>query len=64
MQGRVLRSFLDDSGQDVIEYGLLAMIIGVVGVLIFPSIKTAMGVAFGSWGDGVYGLWAPKDPGT
>jgi Flp pilus assembly pilin Flp len=65
MQGRALhRRLLDDSGQDLIEYGLLASIIAAIGVLLFPAIKTAMGVRFGAWGDGVYGLWAPKDPGA
>ena len=64
MQGRVLRCLLlDESGQDLIEYALLASIIAAAGVLLFPAIRAGMGVAFGQWGDAVYDLWAPKDPG-
>ena len=64
MKGRLLRRWLlDDSGQDLVEYGLLASIIAVAGVLVLPSIKTAMGVKFGEWGTAVNDLWAPKNPG-
>jgi Flp pilus assembly pilin Flp len=56
------RRFLDDSGQDLIEYGLLASVIAAAGVLVFPSIRDAMEDRFGEWGDAVYGLWQPDDP--
>jgi Flp pilus assembly pilin Flp len=63
MKGRFLRRFLlDDSGQDLIEYGLLASIIGIAGALIFPSIKTAMNLRFGEWGTNVNNLWTPNNP--
>jgi Flp pilus assembly pilin Flp len=52
----------DDSGQDLVEYGLLAAIIGIVGVLVFPSIQTKMTNAFQNWGTNVYNLWVPDDP--
>ena len=58
------RLLLDDSGQDLVEYGLLASIIAIAGALILPSVATAMGVHFDDWGTGVYNLWAPSDPGT
>jgi Flp pilus assembly pilin Flp len=65
MRGRSLRHRLqNESGQDLIEYGLLLSIVVLAGVLIFPSIQAAMGVRFGAWGDAVYDLWAPKDPGA
>jgi Flp pilus assembly pilin Flp len=65
MLGRTLRRWLlDDSGQDLIEYGLLASIVAIAGVLVFPAIKTAMGVHFGAWGDAVYNLWTPNNPGS
>jgi Flp pilus assembly pilin Flp len=60
----VLRLLHDDSGQDLIEYGLLASIIAIAGALLFPSIKSAMGTQFGNWGTDVYNLWTPKNPGT
>jgi len=54
----------DESGQDLIEYGLLASIISIAGVLLFPSIKSAMDTSFGNWGTKVYNLWAPNEPGS
>ena len=66
MQGRSFRSFLrrflDESGQDLIEYGLLASIIAIAGILFLPTIATKMGVNFGNWGDAVHNLWAPNNP--
>jgi Flp pilus assembly pilin Flp len=54
----------DESGQDIIEYGLLASILSIAGVLLFPSIKSKMDGAFGTWGTKVYNLWAPNPPGS
>lgn len=66
MQGRPLatfwRRFLDESGQDIIEYGLLASIIAIAGILFLPTIATKMGANFGNWGTAVHNLWAPNDP--
>lgn len=64
MQGRmiVLDRFLDESGQDLIEYGLLASIIAIAGILFLPTIATKMGVNFGNWGTAVHNLWVPNDP--
>jgi Flp pilus assembly pilin Flp len=62
MHRSVFRLLHDDSGQDLIEYGLLASIIAIAGVLLFPSIKSAMGTQFGNWGTNVYNLWAPNPP--
>ena len=64
MQGRFWRRWLlDDSGQDLLEYGLLASIIAVAGILVFPSIQAAMGGKFNGWGTAVNNLWAPNNPG-
>ena len=63
MKGRLLRRLLlDDSGQDLIEYGLLASIIAIAGVLVFPQIKTAMNLRFAEWGTQVNNLSAPNPP--
>ena len=66
MQGRsfqcFLRSMLDESGQDIIEYGLLASIIAIAGILVLPTIATKMGGAFQNWGTEVWDLWEPDDP--
>ena len=63
MQGRLIwRTLLDESGQDIIEYGLLASIIAIAGIVFLPSIATKMGANFSSWGVAVYDLWKPADP--
>jgi len=64
MQGRLMwRRFVDDdSGQDIVEYGLLASIIAIAGILFLPTIATKMGANFGNWGTQVYNLWIPADP--
>ena len=54
---------LDDRGQDLIEYGLLALIVAIAGYLSFPVIKTAMDAAYTSWTTGAYNQWCPDDPG-
>jgi Flp pilus assembly pilin Flp len=59
LAARLLR---DDDGQDLIEYALLATIIGIVGVLVWPSIVTKMGNGFRSWGTSVQSIWIPLDP--
>ena len=53
----------DDSGQDIIEYGLLAATIGVAGILVLPEIGDAMGAAYSAWGADSYEIWCPDDPG-
>ena len=64
MQGRSLleRFLTEDSGQDLIEYGLLASIIAVAGILVFPRLQNAMGAHFTTWGTAVYNLWDPGNP--
>jgi Flp pilus assembly pilin Flp len=54
----------DESGQDLLEYALLAGFIGVVGALIFPAIADEMGVAYGAWLSGAEAAWDPPAPGS
>ena len=58
-----VRLVADDRGQDVIEYGLLAAIIGIAGILVLPAIGDAMGTAYSAWGADSYEIWCPDDPG-
>jgi len=54
----------DEQGQDLIEYALLSALIGIVGILAWTSIASAIGVSFGSWDTGVQTLSAcTPDPG-
>lgn len=59
----LFRRFLaDERGQDLIEYGLLASIIGVAGYLVLPLIAPKMGTAFSGWGTQTYNAWVPPAP--
>ena len=58
------RAARDESGQDLIEFGLLASIIAIAGVLVFPLIEARMGDVFTGWETPVYDLWIPDDPAT
>jgi Flp pilus assembly pilin Flp len=66
MQGRFLRCVrrgcLDESGQDIVEYALLASIIAIAGIVFLPTIATKMGANFSGWGNAVHNLWTPSDP--
>jgi Flp pilus assembly pilin Flp len=53
----------DDRGADLVEYGLIAMIIALAGVVVFPSIGAKLGDAFNDWGNNVYEAWEPENPG-
>jgi len=59
----VTRFIFEESGQDLIEYGLLAVTIGITGVLIFPLIQAKLGPAFSGWGSAVQTICTPMDPG-
>ena len=58
-----LRLVVDDRGQDLIEYGLLASIIGIAGILVFPTIEAKMSAVYVTWTGGAYADWCPDDPG-
>jgi Flp pilus assembly pilin Flp len=58
-----LRRFLaDESGQDLVEYALLAAIIGVAGALVLPGIGPKMSTLYQQWGNQVYNAWEPPAP--
>jgi Flp pilus assembly pilin Flp len=59
---RIRRWLADDRGADLVEYALLASIIGIAGALLFPTIQQKMGAAFSAWGSGVNGIWVPNPP--
>jgi Flp pilus assembly pilin Flp len=45
----LLRLLGDDSGQDLVEYGLLVATFVAVVVALFPQILAGMVTAFGGW---------------
>jgi len=62
-RARLFELAVDDRGQDLIEYGLLAAVIAIAGILLMPQIQAAMGALFTSSETGAYNTWCPKDPG-
>jgi Flp pilus assembly pilin Flp len=56
------RFLRDDDAQELIEYALLGIFIGVVGVLVWNSIVTLLGVRYGEYNTNVQELWVPPDP--
>ena len=58
------RLLVEDRGQDLIEYALLASIIGIAGYLVLPLVGPKMGNAFTRWGGQVYNEWTPSVPAT
>jgi Flp pilus assembly pilin Flp len=64
MKSTALRFFKDESGQDLIEYGLLALFIGVCAVAAWQSIPTKIMNAYLGWDNGVQNISAcTPDPG-
>lgn len=58
----LLRLVSDESGQDLIEYGLLLATFVTVIVAVLPQILAAMGTAFGAWIPAANGAWEPPPP--
>jgi Flp pilus assembly pilin Flp len=60
---KALYLWKDDEGADLVEYALLASMVALAGVLVFPSIGAKLGAAFATWSGNVYNdVWEPSDP--
>lgn len=53
----------DESGQDLLEYGLLAVIIGIAGILAFPAIVDKLSVGYADSNTAIQTDWEPCPPG-
>ena len=53
----------DESGQDLLEYGLLAVIIGLAGILVFPAIVNKLSNGYANSNTEVQADWEPCPPG-
>jgi len=63
--GRAFRRlFVEDAGQDIVEYGLLTGIVLAIGILVFVTIRTKMGDAYVTWGTAILDNWEPDPPST
>jgi Flp pilus assembly pilin Flp len=62
--GHALAALIDDeSGQDLIEYGLLTALIGLVTVGVWIAIQGRLGNYYVSLDGDVQNLWVSPDPG-
>jgi Flp pilus assembly pilin Flp len=52
------------SGQDLVEYALLAALVGIVAVAAIPNIEAAISTAYSFWNTGTQDLWRPPNPGA
>ena len=55
------RFVVDENGQDLLEYALLAALVGSVGAALFPNMQARLKPLFTGWENGVLNLWIPKD---
>jgi Flp pilus assembly pilin Flp len=59
-----LRAFVpDESGQDVIEYGLLSAFFGIVCIAVWVVIQGNLRDAYIDYDSDVQDLWQSPDPG-
>jgi pilus assembly protein Flp/PilA len=52
----------DERGDDLIEYALLAGLIGLAGVLAFNTISVKMSNAYTGWNANAQNRWVPDAP--
>ena len=52
----------DERGDDLIEYALLAGLIGLVGVLAFNTVSGKMSNAYTGWNANAQSQWVPDAP--
>jgi len=59
----MLRRFVrDESAQDLIEYGLLTLFIGLAGIAAFNSMSITIGTWYTNSNTSVNSLWESPDP--
>jgi Flp pilus assembly pilin Flp len=60
------RFLVEDSGQDLIEYGLLTAIVTLSGIVVFATIRDRMSDMYTTWRADFQDetKWIPPAPGT
>jgi Flp pilus assembly pilin Flp len=53
---------IDEDAQDLVEYALLGAFIGVVSIIVWQNIVTALGLRYTDYNTNVPQLWEPPDP--
>jgi Flp pilus assembly pilin Flp len=61
--GQVIRRFLgDDSAQDLVEYGYLAALVGLTGIVVWSAIVGLIGDRYEDYNNQVHDVWEPLPP--
>ena len=56
----IFRRFIhEDSAQELAEYALMTLFIGLVGVLLWPVVVDLLGARYTDYNDNVQGEWEP-----
>ncbi len=58
------RLLADETGQDLVEYALLAGSIGLVGIAAWQGIVAGIGSGYQGWDANMQAAWEPADPVT
>ena len=61
----IRRLVIEERGQDLVEYALIACFFGIVGLLVMQAIQVAIGDTYSDWLDPAVGtpsLWDPAEP--
>jgi Flp pilus assembly pilin Flp len=58
----LVRLVNDDSGQDLVEYGLLTGLVGAAALLSFLFLTGVLGFQYSTWLTGAYNSWEPCPP--
>lgn len=56
------RLILEEDGQDLVEYGLLAAIFATAAALVFPYLVPVMNSAYSNHANDINNAWIPSDP--
>jgi len=57
-----IRFLREENGQDLVEYGLLAVIFAIASALLFPQLIPAMGNAYSQHSTDINNAWVPDAP--
>ena len=62
MQGAIGQFIRDDSAQDIVEYGYLAALVGLTGILVWGAIVNLLGLRYTDYNNDVQNSWFPDPP--
>jgi Flp pilus assembly pilin Flp len=57
-----IRLLREENGQDLVEYGLLAVMFAIAAALVFPRLIPIMSSSYTQQGNDINNAWVPGDP--